>query len=195
MRKMTARGFGLFVCGAICGTLFGAPRVHQVFAQARSSGAPAKVEMDMGTLQAEVERLRSIAPTQSHVMADIATQYANLWFAGQKRNWPLATYYYNETRGRMQWVVRINPTPKVAGSNETIDLKGIFDGIDTGSLAPLKKAIDDKDGVQFVSTYRTMLESCYSCHKSAGRLYLRPMIPRVSPQPIINVDPIATWPQ
>lgn len=192
MKMTTVRSFGLFVCGVLCGMLLGAPRVHQVFAQARAGG-PAP--MDLPALQAEVERLRSIAPTQSHVMADIATQYANLWFAGQRRNWPLATYYFNETRGRMQWVVRINPTPKIVGSQETVDLKGIFDGIDTGSLAPLKKAIDDKDSIQFAAAYKVVLESCYSCHKSLGRLYLRPMIPRVVAQPIINVDPAAAWPQ
>ena len=193
MKVMTVRSLGLFVCGVMCGTLLGAPRVRQVFAQARTGGPPAP--MDLPALQAEVERLRSIAPTQSHVMADIATQYASLWFAGQRRNWPLATYYFNETRGRLQWAVRINPTPKVAGSQETVDLKGIFDGIDTGSLAPLKKAIDDMDSIQFAAAYKVMLESCYSCHKSTGRLYLRPMVPRVAAQPIINSDPAAAWPQ
>jgi hypothetical protein len=40
-----------------------------------------------------------------------------------------------------------------------------------------------------------MLESCYSCHKSVGRPYLKPMIPKASMQAILNMDPNATWPQ
>ena len=38
-------------------------------------------------------------------------------------------------------------------------------------------------------------DACYSCHKSSGKPYLRPMIPTMPPQAIINDDPKATWPQ
>ena len=76
-----------------------------------------------------------------------------------------------------------------------VDIAGIFDGVDTSSLAAVKMAIDAKDGVQFASTYKTMLESCYSCHKSVGRPYIRPMIPTAQVQSIANMDPAATWPQ
>ena len=54
---------------------------------------------------------------------------------------------------------------------------------------------DKKDSAQFQAAYRTALESCYSCHKSVGRPYLRPQIPKTVPQTIVNMDPNATWPQ
>ena len=163
------------------------------------AGAPgpeavAASEKTLEELTAEVERLKSIAPTQSHVMADAAIQAGSLWFAAQQKNWALATFYFNETRGRIRWMIRINPTPKVSGQDETVDLQGIFDGIDADVLTPLKAAIDAKDSGKFESGYRQMLESCYACHKSAGRPYLRPMVPTVPPQPIINPDPSANWP-
>jgi hypothetical protein len=41
----------------------------------------------------------------------------------------------------------------------------------------VKGAIEKKDSARFVATYKTMTESCYSCHKAVGRPYLRPMIP------------------
>ena len=53
-----------------------------------------------------------------------------------------------------------------------VDIAGIFDGVDTSSLAAVKTAIEKKDSAQFASTYRTMLESCYACHKSVGRPYI-----------------------
>jgi hypothetical protein len=40
-----------------------------------------------------------------------------------------------------------------------------------------------------------MLEDCYSCHKAALRPYIRPMVPVSGAQPIINLDPAASWPQ
>ena len=76
-----------------------------------------------------------------------------------------------------------------------VDIKGIFDGIDTSSLAAVKTAIERKNIVEFNATYKTMLESCYSCHKSVGRPYLRPMIPAARVESIVNMDPNATWPQ
>jgi hypothetical protein len=52
-----------------------------------------------------------------------------------------------------------------------------------------------KDSKQFAVEYKHLLEDCYSCHKTVGRPYLRPMVPLSGSQPIINLDPEATWPQ
>jgi hypothetical protein len=146
-------------------------------------------------LEAEVVRLKTTAtPNLSHVMADVAFQYANLWYAGEAENWPLARFYYNETRGRIRWFLRLSPTAKTP-DNEVVDLAGIFDGVDTSSLADVRKAIEAGDRVAFERTYRVMLESCYSCHKSVGRPYLRPMVPTEHPQSIINYSASADWPR
>jgi len=39
------------------------------------------------------------------------------------------------------------------------------------------------------------LEGCYSCHKSAGKAYLRPQVPTAPAAAIPNFDPEAKWPQ
>ena len=52
-----------------------------------------------------------------------------------------------------------------------------------------------KDSVKFAAAYRTMLESCYSCHKAVGRPYIRPMIPTMQVQSMLNMDPNADWPK
>ena len=188
------KGLLLFVCGALVGGLL----VWKLPALAQgSTKEPGKAETappDLATLNEDVTRLKSITPNLSHVMADAAFQYSNLWFAGQKKNWPLAMFYFNETRGRIRWLLRINPTPKTP-EGEVVNLQGIFDGTDAGRLTKLKKTIEDKDSAAFAVAYKDMLEDCYTCHKSAGRPYLRPMIPTAPPQSIINYDPGATWPQ
>ena len=188
------KGLLLFVCGALVGGLL----VWKLPVLAQSStkepGKAAPAPPDLATLNDDVTRLKSITPNLSHVMADVAFQYSNLWFAGQKKNWPLAMFYFNETRGRIRWLLRINPTPKTP-EGEVVNLQGIFDATDAGRLAALKKTIEDKDSATFPMAYKDMLEDCYTCHKSAGRPYLRPMVPTVPPQSIINYDPAATWPK
>jgi hypothetical protein len=76
-----------------------------------------------------------------------------------------------------------------------VDLKGIFDAIDTSTFAAVKTAIDKKDSAPFPAVYKAALESCYSCHKSVGRPYLRPQIPTTVAQTIVNMNASATWPQ
>ena len=150
----------------------------------------------MDSLPQEVARLKALLPSNSHIMMDVQWHWTNLWFAGQARNWPLAQFYFNETRSHMQWLIRKSPTIRSSGPDrEEVNIEGIFDGVDTSSLADVKTAIEKKDGVKFAAAYKTMLESCYACHKSVGRPYLRPMIPKASMQAILNMDPNAVWPQ
>jgi len=183
----------VFICGALMGALvvWRIPALAQ--ASAKDQPKSESPHLDLAALNDDVAKLKNITPNLSHVMADVAFQYSNLWFAGQKKNWPLAMFYFNESRGRIRWMLRINPTPKTP-EGEVVKRQGIFDGIDTSSLASLKKAIEDKNSEAFTSTYKLMLESCYACHKSAGRPYLRPMIPTVPPQSIINYNAEASWP-
>src|SRR5262249_17065951 len=156
--------------------------VPSVQPTANAQGKESLAALDPAALSAEVLRLKSIAPTQSHVMADVAIQASNLWFAGQKRNWQLANYFAGEVRGRIRWMIRIDPMAKEPSG--VTDLQGIFDGLDTSTFGPIKEAIDGKNSAKFVAAYKNMLYGCYSCHKSAGRSYLRPMIPATPAQSI-----------
>jgi hypothetical protein len=146
------------------------------------------------TLETDVAHLKDITPAQSHTMIDVGYHMSNLWFAAQQKNWDLAAFEVDETRNRIRWTIRISPTRKKP-DGEIVDIKGIFDGIDQSVVTPLKDAVAKQDMTAFVSSYRTMLEACYSCHKASGKPYLRPMIPTTPPQTIINYDPAAKWPQ
>ncbi|PYR68484.1 MAG: hypothetical protein DMF87_17565 [Acidobacteria bacterium] len=165
--------------------------VSTASAQEGRATAPPK-PMTPAEMQAEIERLKTLVPSYSHPMQDVAINWASLWFAAQKKNWPLARYFYNEARSHIAWTVRINPNDKVNG--EIVDLKSIYDAIDTSSLTMVKDAIEKQNSTQFVAAYKTMLESCYSCHKAAGKPMIRPQIPTASILTIVNLDPNATWP-
>jgi hypothetical protein len=158
--------------------------------QGRAAAPPPTLE----SLAADVAQLKAIQPSNSHIMMDVQFHWTNLWFAAQKKDWAFAQYQFNEMRGHIQWLMRKSPIIRGQDGMD-VDVKGIFDGIDTSSLADVKAAIEKKDSAKFAATYKTMLESCYSCHKAVGRPYLRPMIPTAPAMTTINLDPNATWPQ
>jgi hypothetical protein len=190
------RLFLMLVCAVLLGGFLAwqmsrrAPQAASAVAQ----GEPANATPDLAALDAEVTRLKGVAPSASVAMADVGFHFSNLWFAAQKQNWPLATYYFNETRNHIRWLVRITPMPK-GPTGDLVDLQGIFDGIDTGVLKDLRDTLDKKDSARFAVAYRQTLEACYSCHKAVGRPYLRLMIPETPAQSMVNLDPAATWPQ
>ena len=124
-------------------------------AQERRGPAPLPT---MESLPAEVAQLKALVPSNSHIMMDVQWHWTNLWWAGKKKNWPLAQYYFNETRGHIQWLIRKSPVMKSQLDQKDVDIAGIFDGVDTSSLAAVKTAIENKDSAQFAASYRTMLE-------------------------------------
>jgi len=168
-------------------------------ARAQEAAKPAaaaadKPSLDLATLQAEIERLKKVVPDQAHAMHDVDYHFTNLWFAGQHGNWPLAQFYFGETRSHLRWAVRIIPVRKDSAGRE-IKLEDILQAVENGPLKQLEEAVKAKDREKFVAAYEVTLASCYSCHKAADKPYLRPRVPEHPATTIMNLDPHATWPQ
>lgn len=147
-----------------------------------------------GTIESDLAYLKDVRPSQSHTMMDVGYQWTNLWFAAEKKNWPLARFYFNETRQHIRWTIKVRPIRK-GPDGGPVDLQAIYDAIDSTSMETVKRAIEAKDATSFVAAYKQMLESCYACHKANGLNFLRPAMPAESAQTIINFDPDAAWPQ
>jgi hypothetical protein len=143
---------------------------------------------EIAVLQAEVARLKGIVPDQSHAMKDVAYHFANLWFAGQKKNWPLADFYWSETRSHLRWAVRIIPVRKDSQGHE-IRLTDILDPIDKVTLQRVGDTIKAKDSTKFADAYKQMLDSCYACHLAVGKPFLKLKIADQPEVPIINFEP------
>ena len=177
-----AFGIGLFSGGA--GKFLAGALVPQARAQTNLSttASPEEEKTMSGRL-----------PDQAHAMADVGYHFANLWFAADQQNWPLASYYLGETRSHLRWAVQIHPVRQV-GTAE-VDLRGISDAVDNTLLAGIGKTIGAKDIQGFKTAYRNTLEGCYACHKACQKPYLRPQVPSAVGAPILNFDPNATWPK
>jgi len=151
------------------------------------AAATATATPDVAALQAEIETLKGMLPSQSHTMIDVEYHFANLWFAARNANWPLATFYLNETRGHLNWAVRVRAVRKLANGSE-LDLRPILKGIEESGLAHLKTAVDNKDAAAFDSAYREMLTQCYGCHQAAEKPFLKPQIPTVPATALIDLQ-------
>ena len=183
------RSLQMFFLGAVVGGFLVVSFEHPA-----ASAQQSKPQASPDTMETDVAHLKDLVPPHSHPMVEAGMFAANLWFAGEKKNWPLAGYFLNETRNRIRWEVHLNPGPKGADGNP-VDMQSIFDGVDNGSITRVRKAIEAKDGNTFANEYKNLLRDCYSCHKAALRPYLRPMVPVSGAQPILNLDPNATWPE
>ena len=191
LRSLIFFAFGILVGG------FGFSLWRQYLFPVRAASAQTGTKNpvpDIAAMQADIAHLKEVVPSQSHTMTDVGYQFANLWFAGRQKNWPLAAFFLNEARQHIRWTIRIRPIRKnLAG--DPVDLKGIYDSVDDSVMVRLQQAIDKKDDVQFAATYKGTLVQCYSCHKASDKPFLRPMVPTAPPQTIINFDPNAKWPE
>jgi hypothetical protein len=135
-----------------------------------------------------------LVPSQSHAMVDVGMHWANLWFAAKANNWPLARFMFAEARQHMTWTVLIRPVRR-GPNGEPFNVKGMWDALGPTSFASVDIAIDQEDQAGFETEYRRALEACYACHKAAGLPFLRPRVPTVPSEEILNFDPNAEWPQ
>jgi hypothetical protein len=138
---------------------------------------------------ADLQRLNTLIPSQSHAMIDVAYHWTNLWFAAEQKNWPLAQFYFNEARSHMQWTILIRPIRK-DDQNRDVDLQAIFDALDVSSFAGVRMAIAQKDSAKFASAYKLALDGCYTCHKASAMPFLRPTMPKAPAQGIIDFAPL-----
>lgn len=187
------QGLLIFAAGLLAGLMIAGIR-HIVFPKAALAQDASKGAPDLEAMQADIAHLKEVVPSQSHTMTDVGYQFANLWFAGKHRNWPLADFFLNEARQHIVWTIRIRPVRRNPDGG-SIDIRAMFEGISDGALKELTDSIAKKDEAAFTTSYKKMLEACYSCHVAAAKPYLRPEIPTAPPQTIINFDPEAKWPQ
>jgi len=126
-------------------------------------------------VKADNERMRRLFPSQSHAMMDVSYHFTNLWFAGQRENWPLADFYLKETRNHIKWAIRLAPVRK--SKTGEVKLQEIFDAFDSANLTRIEAEIAAKDRKKFSAAYRDALGGCNDCHTKSDKPYLRVIVP------------------
>jgi hypothetical protein len=170
-----------FVAGLIAAT--GLSEVFERTVPQAVAQTPVKID-----LPAELESIKARLPDQAHAMQDVGYHFTNVWFAGQKENWELAKFYVGETKSHLRWAVRIIPKRKDNAGQE-VNLQAILEATENGPLAQLETAIQEKHKDRFVAAYKFTLETCYACHKTSDKPYLRLQIPTHPEVQIIDFEP------
>src|SRR5262249_61456546 len=96
--------------------------------------------------------------------------------AAEKKNWPLAQFYFEESRSHILWTIQLRPVRKAPDGSD-VNLVPIFESIDSSAFKAVADAIQTQNSTAFAAAYRETLQACYGCHKTSGKPYLRPMIP------------------
>ena len=148
----------------------------------------AQQQAPTGAAAADVAFVKSVVPTQSHSMIDVGYHWTNLWFAAEKKNWPLARYLFGEARQSMRWTILLRPVRQLP-DGKSVDVKGIFTAVDMSAFAAVQLAVEDEDPTTFVASYKSALEACYSCHVSSGLSHLKPVVPTSPASTLISFEP------
>ena len=96
----------------------------------------------------------------------IQSEHAKLWYAASARNWELAAYQLGEIKEIMSDVEDLYPKFK------DLPLGQMLDGVITGPIAELEKALDAKDFGKFSAGYGKLTEACNACHQATGNGFI-----------------------
>jgi hypothetical protein len=176
------------IVSLVLGAVIGGMAVEYWMTRSASTPAAQQTAAPTADAAADIAFLKSVLPTQSHTMTDVGYHWANLWFAADKKNWPLAGFFFREARSHMRWTILLRPVRQLPNGG-TVDVKAIFNALDVSAFAAVQLAIEDEDHAQFAAAYKTALESCHSCHTASGMPYLRPVVPTTAPSTMISFEP------
>jgi hypothetical protein len=117
-------------------------------------------------------------PGLGEFMTATQLRHAKLWFAGKAGNWALAAYEIDEIKEGLEDAAKLYPTHDEAPVAQMI--KTILDP----KIERLEKAIEGKNGAQFIAAFDDLTKGCNACHAAAGKPFIR--IQRPSEPPLSN---------
>jgi len=111
-------------------------------------------------LQSKIDSLQAIIknsykPELGEFMLQVQMHHEKLWFAGINENWPLANFEIGEIRETLYNAIHFLPDRK-----ETKEIPMIFPALDS-----LQASITNKSLKMFTKDYKTLTQTCNTCHK------------------------------
>jgi hypothetical protein len=193
MRQRNLAGAAAVLLTGFLAGMFAASSRGPVAASAQTARAGKTAAVSISTqefqkLKSDAAKAKNAAGDQAHAMTSVAYHFNNLWFAGEHGNWPLAQFYFGETRSHLRWAVRIIPVRKDAQGRE-VKLTEILKSVENTPLKQVEEAIKAQDRTRFAKAYAFTLQSCYACHKTVAKPYLRLRIPTQPSEHLIDFDP------
>lgn len=115
-------------------------------------------------------------PGMGEIMGLTQMRHSKLWFAGNARNWELASYELDEIKEGMDDAVKFHPVFK-----KDAPIADILAKFTTQPLNEIESAIRAKDGVKFKKSFDKLTKACNECHQAAGQGFIVIKRPSVLP--------------
>jgi hypothetical protein len=103
-------------------------------------------------------------------MIEYGNRFWELYYAAKDGNWDLAAYQLHE-------MIEIQEVGETTRPSKASMLKSFEDAY----LAPLEKAIEQKDWNAFQVAYNNAIKGCNSCHVATGHGYIEYTLPPTPP--------------
>jgi hypothetical protein len=116
-----------------------------------------------GCSGAATEPAKAYTPGLGEIMTLNQMRHAKLWFAGEARNWPLASYELDEIQEGLDDAVLFHPTHKDA----PMRIADLIPAMTKAPIARLREAIASRDLRRFEDGFDGLTASCNACHKAA----------------------------
>ena len=100
------------------------------------------------------------------VMSHIQRHANKLFFAGNKANWPLASFYVHELEESMEEIEDGHII------EDDINISTLMKAMGIPALEVLEDAIEKKNVEEFNSAYINLLTNCNNCHQASGHPYI-----------------------
>ncbi len=101
-------------------------------------------------------------PGLGEIMSLQQMRHIKLWFAGQARNWPLATYEIDELGEGFDDVVGFHPTL----GNRPVAPRDLVPQLVVEPLDSLRTAADRGDSRAFDAAFDALTSACNDCHQA-----------------------------
>ena len=96
-------------------------------------------------------------------MSATQMRHVKLWYAGEARNWPLASYEVDELEEGFADAVRFHPEHK----HSPRPLTELVPEFTAGPVAALRAAIARRSQADFEAAHDALTEGCNGCHAAA----------------------------
>jgi hypothetical protein len=113
------------------------------------------------------------------MMTELQHRHANLWFAGDAENWPLAAHHVHELEELLEKIARYHP------EYDGVAVAELLESTTIPAAAALDSAVRSSDAARFQSAFDGLTLRCNACHAAAERPFL--VIQRPTRPPLDNL--------
>ena len=110
------------------------------------------------------------------IMKAMQTNHAKLWFAGQAKNWELATYELDEMEEGFNDAMNRH---SVYRKDNTVS--ELFDRTMADPLHQIRSVIKAQDSLKFEPAFDTLTSACNSCHQETKHGFIVIKRPKIVP--------------